>query len=169
MENKYFDPSEMIRGIQQLLVSDKKKIAFLFGAGTSLAKKEESSPCIPAIGKMTELVLTYLKEDKDNGKKYEEALTEIKEELEQQGQSLNIETLLSNVEEKSRIIGKGRLNNLTKEEFCTIENKICEKIRDIISVHKDVLGKENTLIQYDFAKWICNANRKFAVEIFTTN
>lgn len=169
MENKYFDPSEIIRGIQQLLVSDKKKIAFLFGAGTSLAKKEECSPCIPAIGKMTELVLEYLKEDKDNGKKYEEALTEIKEELEHQDQSLNIETLLSNVEEKSRIIGKGRLNNLTKEEFCTIENKICEKIRDIISVHKYVMGKENTLIQYDFAKWICNADRKFAVEIFTTN
>jgi len=95
MEEKYFDPSEMVRGIQQLLVSDKKKIAFLFGAGTSLAKKEDSSPCIPAIGEMTELVLTYLKEDEDNGKKYEKALTEIKEELEQQEQSLNIETLLS--------------------------------------------------------------------------
>lgn len=169
MKEKYFDPSEMVRGIQQLLVSDKKKIAFLFGAGTSLAKKEESSRCIPAIGKMTELVLAHLKEDEDNGKEYEKALTEIKEELEQQGQSLNIETLLSNVEEKNRIIGKGRLNNLSKEEFSTIGDKICKKIRDIISIHKDVLGKENTLIQYDFAKWICNADRKFAVEIFTTN
>lgn len=34
-----FDPSEYIKGIQQLLISDKKRIAFLFGAGTSLAKK----------------------------------------------------------------------------------------------------------------------------------
>jgi hypothetical protein len=169
MTEKYFDPSEMVKGIQQLLVSDKKKIAFLFGAGTSLAKKEESSPHIPAIRKMTELVLTRLKEDEDNGKKFEKALAEIEEELEQQGQSLNIETLLSNVEEKNRIIGQGTLNNLTKEEFSTIGNKICEKIRDIISVHKVVLGKETTLIQYDFAKWICNADRNFAVEIFTTN
>lgn len=169
MAEKYFDPSEMVKGIQHLLVSDKKKIAFLFGAGTSLAKKEESSPYIPAIGKMTELVLTHLKEDEDNGKKFEEALAEIEEELEQQGQFLNIETLLSNVEEKNRIIGKGTLNNLTKEEFSTIGGKICERIRDIISVHKDVSGKVTTLIQYDFAKWICNADRKFAVEIFTTN
>lgn len=159
----------MIRGIQQLLVSDKKKIAFLFGAGTSLAKKEESSPCIPAIGKMTELVLTYLKEDKDNGKKYEEALTEIKVELEQQGQSLNIETLLSNVEEKIRIIGRGTLNNLTKDEFDAIGERIREEIQKIVSVHTDVSGKESALIQYDFAKWICNADRKCAVEIFTTN
>ena len=30
------DPSEYIRQLQQILVSDKKKIAFLFGAGTSL-------------------------------------------------------------------------------------------------------------------------------------
>ena len=34
-----YDPSEYIRGLQQLLVSDKKRIGFLFGAGTSLAKK----------------------------------------------------------------------------------------------------------------------------------
>jgi hypothetical protein len=169
MAEKYFDPSEMVRGIQQLLVSDKKKIAFLFGAGTSLAKKEQASPCIPAIGKMTELVLAYLKEDKDNGKKYETALDEINEELKQQGQSLNIETLLSNFEEKIRIIGKGTLNNLSKEEFSIIRDNICGKIQEIVSVHKNILGKEDTLVQYDLAKWICNADRKFGVEIFTTN
>jgi len=169
MTEKCFDPSEIVRGIQQLLVSDKKKIAFLFGAGTSLAKMQESSPSIPAIGKMTELVLAHLKENADSGEKYKIALVEIDEELKQQGQSLNIETLLSNVEEKIRIIGKGTLNNLTKEEFDTIGEKIREKIQEIVSVHRDISGKEGTLIQYDFAKWVCNADRKFAVEIFTTN
>jgi len=169
MAEKNFDPSEMVRGIQQLLVSDKKKIAFLFGAGTSLAKKEQDSPSIPAIGKMTELVLSHLKNDKDNGKKFETAFAEIEEELKQHCQSINIEALLSNVEEKIRIIGKGMLNRLNKKELSTIGEKTREKIREIISVHKDVSGKENTLIQYDFAKWICNADRKYAVEIFTTN
>ncbi|MDD4436566.1 MAG: hypothetical protein PHS04_00820 [Tissierellia bacterium] len=52
------DPSEYVRGLQQLLVSDKKKIAFLFGAGTSLAKKNKNSLTIPAIGKMTEKIDT---------------------------------------------------------------------------------------------------------------
>lgn len=169
MAEKYFDPSEMVRGIQQLLVSDKKKIAFLFGAGTSLAKKEQSSPCIPAIGKMTKLVISYLKDDEDNGRKYETALDEIEEELKQQGQSLNIETLLSNIEEKIRIIGKGTLNHLSKEEFSIGRDKIYKKIQEIVSVHKNVLGKEDSLIQYDLAKWICNADRKYGVEIFTTN
>ena len=169
MANRYFDPSEIVRGIQQLLVSDKKKIAFLFGAGTSLAKKESNSPYIPAIGKMTELVLTYLKEDSVNGDKYKKALTEIEEELKQQNQPLNIETLLSNVEEKVIIIGNGTLNALTKDEFKTIREKIRGKIQEIVSVHKDIDSTENSLIQYDLAKWICNADRKFGVEIFTTN
>ncbi|WP_313256641.1 SIR2 family protein [Lacrimispora sp.] len=169
MEEKYFEPSEMVRGIQQLLISDKKKIAFLFGAGTSLAKKEQDSPFIPAIGKMTELVIAYLKEDEDNGEKYVRALDEIREELKQQGQLLNIETLLSNIEEKIRVIGRGTLNNLCKEEFSICRDKIYKKIQDIVSVHKNILGKEGTLIQFDLAKWICNADRKYGVEIFTTN
>ncbi len=50
-----------------------------------------------------------------------------------------------------------------------LEKKICKEIQNIVSVHTDVSGIESTLIQYDFAKWICNADRKFAVEIFTTN
>ena len=34
----YHDPSEYIKNLQQLLSSDKKRIGFLFGAGTSLVK-----------------------------------------------------------------------------------------------------------------------------------
>ena len=37
------DPSEYIKGLQQLLISDKKRIGFLFGAGSSMAKKDENS------------------------------------------------------------------------------------------------------------------------------
>ena len=59
------------------------------------------------------------------------SLDEIDAELDQQGQSLNIETLLSNVEEKIRIIGKGTLNDLTKDEFIAIGEKIREEITGI--------------------------------------
>ncbi len=54
------DPSEYIKGLQQLLISDKKKIAFLFGAGTSLAKKNKNSINIPAIDAMTSKIETVL-------------------------------------------------------------------------------------------------------------
>jgi len=72
------DPSEYIRGLQQLLISDKKKIAFLFGAGTSLAKKNSHSLNIPAIGIMTNDIVTKLSLSVP---RYKIALEEIKQEI----------------------------------------------------------------------------------------
>ena len=46
------DPREHIRGIHQILVSDKKRIGFLFGAGSSFATGLPTA-FIPAIEKMT--------------------------------------------------------------------------------------------------------------------
>ena len=166
-ETRYFDPAEIVRGIQQLLVSDKKKIAFLFGAGTSFAPKAKSADYVPAIGKMTEEVVDALLTDAVNGEKYKIALAEIDKELEQQGQCLNVETLLSNIEEKTKIIGNGTLNGLTKCDFIKVGDDVRKKIQELVSVHNK--EKLSFPLHYDFAKWICNADRKFGVEIFTTN
>ena len=77
MSELTYDPSEYIKGLQQLLVSDKKKIAFLFGAGTSVAKKNEISINIPAVAKMTEIVEKELCKTE----KYKSAIKEIKNEI----------------------------------------------------------------------------------------
>lgn len=96
------DPSEYIRGIQQILISDKKKIGFLFGAGSSLATKNETSLTVPAIGKMTsEIVEEVGKVDT----KYKTALEDIKEELGEK--NFNIETILSNLEQNHIYFEKG--------------------------------------------------------------
>lgn len=165
-----FDPTEYIKGIQQLLVSDKKKIAFLFGAGTSLAKKEKNFPSVPGVGQLTDLVVENLITDREKGVLYKVAIEEIKEELNEQTNSFNIESLLSNIEDKIRIIGGGTLNQLSKCDFQSMDKKIRDKIQESVSIHNRIEAKQNTsLIQYDFAKWICNADRKHAIEIFTTN
>ncbi|WP_291276182.1 hypothetical protein, partial [Flavobacterium sp.] len=101
------DPSEYIRGIQQILVSDKKKIGFLFGAGSSLASKNNKSLIVPAIEKMTSEIVEEI--GKDN-KKYKEAFVQIKVELGEQ--NFNIETILSNLEQKYSFMSTGTLNNL---------------------------------------------------------
>src|SRR5690554_4612807 len=111
MEIKTHDPSEYIRGIQQILVSDKKRIGFLFGAGSSLAWKDKNSLTVPAIGRLTKEIVDELSKEKD---KYKDALTEIESELEDK---FNIETLLSNLEQKSKLVGKNTLNGLEKEGF----------------------------------------------------
>ena len=163
----YFDPSEIMRGIRQLLISDKKRIGFLFGAGTSLAKKEQDSPTVPAIGKLTELVSNELKE------RYADALTSIKQDIEDSNLSFNVETLLSNVEEKINIVGKGSLNGLDKPNFIALCDQIKQCILKEVAVHKHInttnVEQLNKMIQVDFASWIQNANRKYGVEIFTTN
>ena len=161
------DPSEYVRGLQQLLVSDKKKIAFLFGAGTSLAKKNDASIIVPAMGKMTTAIEIELSKTAE----YQTAIKEIREEIKDQKKQYNIETLISNIEQKIEIIGNGTLNELGKEKFGSLLKEIKKQIRETVSVHKKILedNKLECLIHVDFAEWIGRANRKYPVEIFTTN
>lgn len=163
------DPSEYIRGIQQILISDKKKIGFLFGAGSSLAWKNEKSLTVPAIGKMTSEIVAEV--GKGN-KKYKEAFVQIEKEL--GTDNFNIEIILSNLEQKYSFIGGGTLNKLNQKEFADLIQKIKAEVRKKVSVHsekgkivtKDVVSE---LVQTDFANWIGQAERKFPIEIFTTN
>jgi len=161
------DPFEKIRGLQQLLVLDKKKIAFLFGAGTSLAKKNNDSIIVPAIEKMTRDIETKL----NATSKYKTAINEIRQEIESKELSYNVESLLSNIEQKIEIIGDGSLNKLGKNDFELLMNEIKRLIRETVSVHKQILkdDKLENLIHVDFAEWIGRANRKYPIEIFTTN
>lgn len=170
MEILTHDPSEYIRGIQQILISDKKKIGFLFGAGSSLAFKNEKSLTVPAIGKMTEEIVKKVGE---TNKKYKDALEEIKEEL--GAENYNIETILSNLEQKFSFIGKGTLNSMNQADFSDLIKEVKKGVREKISVHisseDKIVAKDivNELVQADFAGWIGQAERKYPIEIFTTN
>ena len=175
------DPTEYIRGIQQILISDKKRIGFLFGAGSSLATKAGGlkSLTVPAIVKMTNDIVSKVEDIKNE---YKIALGEIKLEL---GESnFNIETILSNLEQKFNFIGGSVLNSLKKEDFENLILEIKKNVREMVSVHKldlcDILTKRefsqtvttdivNELVHTDFANWIGQAERKFPIEIFTTN
>lgn len=167
--NKH-DPSEYIRGIQQILISDKKRIGFLFGAGSSLSKKSEKSLIVPAIGQMTKEIVQLVGEVEE---KYKTALEEIKKELDPK--NFNIETILSNLEQKAKFIGSGTLNSLEKEDFDKLIMEIKKNVRKMVSVHKvsdtEIAAKDVVceLVHTDFANWIGQAERKYPIEIFTTN
>lgn len=162
-KNDFHDPSEYIRGLQQVLVSDKKRIGFLFGAGTSLASKDKKSLTVPAIGKLTEQVVDELSTDK----KHEVAFKGIKEEL---GESFNLESVLSNLELKHDVIGNSRLNGLNKLGLSTLMKAFKRSVRRKVSVHEQYEEKiAASMVQVDFARWVGQAQRKHPVEIFTTN
>jgi hypothetical protein len=164
------DPSEYIRGIQQVLISDKKRIGFLFGAGSSLAEKSDKSLTVPAISKMTTEIIKIVAKVEE---KYEVALAEIKLEL--GDENFNIETILSNLEQKATFIGGGKLNTLEKTDFENLIIEIKKNVRTMVSVHQDgtknIVNTEivNELVHSDFASWIGQAERKYPIELFTTN
>ncbi|MEZ4690068.1 MAG: SIR2 family protein [Ignavibacteria bacterium] len=173
------DPSEYIRGIQQILISDKKRIGFLFGAGSSLARKNHSSLIVPAIGKMTAEIIQELC---DKNSKYKTVFNEIEDEIGKD--KFNVETILSNLELKLSIIGKSVLNSLKKDEFGVLISELKRLVRKKVSVHNvllcDISSKKEfyqiapkdiveQLVQTDFANWIGQAERKYPIEIFTTN
>lgn len=163
-----FDPSEYIRGIQQLLISDKKKIGFLCGAGTSLAKKDERTKVVPAVNNMTKSISTKLRKTQ----KFVSALDEIEAEIvvKYGDGRFNVETLLTNIEEKKEVIGQGSLNGLSQNEFLELSKEIKRNIHAIVSIHKKILVEDyEYMVHNDFARWIVNADRQYPVEIFTTN
>lgn len=161
------DPLEYIRGLQQLLVSDKKKIAFLFGAGTSLAKKNKLSENIPAIGKLTSDIEAEIKGVSTSSSAVLKAIDQIKDEI---GiEKYTIETLLTFLEIKKQVVGKGSINGLNHSDFENLIKLIKSKIRDKVSIHKHIETKLENVIHVDFAEWIGKADRRFPIEIFTTN
>jgi len=162
----YHDPREHIRGLQQLLISDTKRIGFLFGAGTSMALKEGApeSSVVPGVKAMTNEIIAALK-----GTAFEKAIESICAEVtEQYGQAL-IEYILSNIVQKEEAVGKEKLCGLSKDELGQLRKNIECQICNIVSVHKKADEFMRTLIHCDYAQWIAQATRKFGVEIFTTN
>ena len=159
----YHDPSEYIRNLQQLLVSDKKRIGFLFGAGTSLVKNPKTDKAyVPAIGQMTEAIINDIDDDR-----YKNAINEIKDEIENDKKPFTIETLLSKLELKQQVVGNGKINELDKSNFSELIRVIKTQIHSKVSIHKDIKCEE--LIHVSFAEWIQKADRKTSIEVFTTN
>jgi len=160
------DPREFVRGLQQILISDKKRLGFLFGAGTSMAIKEGANKgsIIPGIIKMTKIIIDSISENK-----YKSALEMIKKELKESKTDYYVEYILSNITQKEQVIGSEKLCGLAKADFEKLRKIIEDEMIKLASVHKKKDSFIDNLLHCDFAQWIAQASRKTPVEIFTTN
>ena len=160
------DPREHIRGIHQILVSDKKRIGFLFGAGSSFATGLPTA-FIPAIEKMTETIVT---EVEAHSPEFAAAIKEIQTETEALKVSFNIETLLSSIEAKRAVIGAGNLNGLDSVGFTDLAALVKTRVVKLVSVHETLVAEDRKKLAHArLANWIQKARRRFPAEIFTTN
>jgi len=160
------DPREFVRGLQQILISDSKRIGFLFGAGTSMAYKKGMSKesVVPGVQEMTKIVVHKIGEDN-----FRKALKQIEEELSATDMGFQIEYILSCIIQKEQVVGKETLCGLKKEDFEALRKTIEKEIIEIVSVHKKRARFIKDLLHCDFALWVSHAARKLPIEIFTTN
>lgn len=160
------DPREHIRGIHQILISDKKKIGFLFGAGTSFATGLPTVS-IPTIDLMT---ATIVAEVGAHSHVFAAAIEEIQTETELAKVTFNIESLLSSIEAKRAVIGAGKLNGLDSTGFTELAKLVKTGVVRLVSVHEALLDADRKKLAHArLANWIQKARRRFPAEIFTTN
>lgn len=160
------DPREHIRGVHQILISDKKRIGFLFGAGTSYATGVAAA-CVPAVEAMTKIVMSDVE---SCSAEYLAAVNEIKAETELAGSSFNIESLLSSIEAKRAVIGAGKLNGLDAEGFVGLAKRVKDKVVKLVSVHESLKADDRKCLAHArLSNWVQKARRRYPSEIFTTN
>jgi hypothetical protein len=158
------DPREHIRGIFQIFISDKKRIGFLFGAGTSFGTGLPAVQ-IPAIAKMTALIVDQLE---IISPKIKAAIQDIEKEI--GSDNFNIESLLTAIEAKKDIIGAGILNGLNADDFAALIAAVKTQVKALVSVHEKLTDPDiPKLGHYQVASWIAKARRVYPAEIFTTN
>lgn len=167
MKNIYsHDPREHIRGIHQILISDKKRIGFLFGAGSSFATGLPGV-FVPAIEEMTE---TIVDEIDTHSAKFKTAIKDIQTEIAAMKCAFHIETLLSTIEAKRAVIGKGKLNGLDSDGFSELATFVKNRVVKLVSVHEKLIAADRKKTAHArFANWVQKARRRFPAEIFTTN
>lgn len=160
------DPREHIRGVRQILISDKKRIGFLFGAGSSFATGLKNV-CVPLVESMTRIVIDEIMA---GSPEFATAVAEIKTEIEQGTGTFNIESFLSCVEAKRTVIGAGELNGLDLNQFSDLAKLVKTLVVKHVSVHEQLLADFGKGFAHaKLANWIQKARRRFPAEIFTTN
>jgi SIR2-like domain len=164
---KNHDPREQVRGLHQILTSDKKRIGFLFGAGTSFATGIPGIS-VPAIAKMTSDIVQNVSEQSTA---LATAIGDIETELACAKIAFNIESLLSSIESKRAVIGAGTLNGLDAAGFSKLAALVKEQVVKLVSIHENLCDTQNRkkLSHSQFSNWIQKARRRFPAEIFTTN
>ncbi len=166
MNQHTHDPREHIRGIHQILISDKKRIGFLFGAGSSFATGVKGVN-VPAIDDMTRVIVDKVEAQSPE---FAAAVKEIQAETEGNDLAFTIESLLSTIEAKRAVIGAGTLNGLDSIGFGDLANLVKTNVVTLVSVHDHLPPEERAKLAHaQLASWISKARRRFPSEIFTTN
>jgi hypothetical protein len=166
------DPRQAIELLRDHLATHNKPICFLFGAGTSSSVNIAApgampafTPLIPAINELTRKcgdAVAAL------GEAFEDAWARLVDECSAAGVDPNIEIILSRIRTKMTAMGAGdTLLGLDGARMAEVEKEIRKAIVKCAAPLETTIPAD--LPHHKFARWVRQATRKQAIEVFTTN
>jgi hypothetical protein len=169
------DPRQVIEDVRNHLAAHDRRLAFLFGAGTSSAvnvapapsagEKPRHEPLIPGSDGLTKICGTAVSAMGDTETSAWKTLVT---QCEEAGRPANVENVLSNVRMKIDAIGEGEsLLGLERKQLCEIERTICHAIARTACPAEEKIPKRTP--HDDLGAWVRKVNRAAPLEIFTTN
>jgi hypothetical protein len=163
----FHDPRREIETVRDHLASHDKPLAFLIGAGGSLAARNVAGePLVPGIQQLRDLCRQEVEKlGKASAAGYEAIRGELRSSL---GHEPTVEDTLSCVRTKlAALAGDDHLVGLDSAEMETVERTIRETIAGAVRPKDGEIAYP--LPHQALARWINSIDRRHAVEIFTTN
>lgn len=160
MGNSSHNPDQYMFGFRQLASNGKKKIGILLGAGAPVSINvgpsiENWISLIPNLDGLTKTVKSALSRED----------LEAYDSLEKSVENPNLEKILSKIRALAEVIGESKVHGYDSTQFISLSENICNLIRDAVS--KDL--PEGQTPYSELVSWINGVNRKYGVEVFTTN
>ncbi|WP_203417410.1 SIR2 family protein [Pseudomonas fluorescens] len=112
-------------------------------------------PLIPNIAGLEKIVLDKLSESQRG----------VYNQIKSSFSDSNLEKVLSRVRMLAEVVGDGKLFDYTEKDFSGLSEAICNSIREVVA--QDLPLGANPYSE--LVSWINGINRKYAIEIFTTN
>ena len=166
------DATSLVADLQDQLARHNKRIAFLFGAGTSCAVQVQSPedptnkvPLIPDVAGLTERCEQAISSDEP---KFAEAWQSIWTSCKETGRKPNVEDVLTRVRLMVEAISStDSLAGLSKSDLEKFEETMRREIARAVNPSTDDILDQ--LPHRQFARWLIKATRQQPVEVFTVN
>src|SRR6266478_4753980 len=152
--------------LQQALTPDKMRVAFLLGAGCPVSIRvpdgEGTRPLIPDIAGLTKQV----RESLEASHEHKDGFAAVVKRLAERGNAQpNIEQLLNLVRGMGEVVGTTDHDGLSADSLKALDKEICNVTVQVVQARLP----SQVSPYHHLATWIGAIQRRYAVEVFTSN
>ena len=161
------NPDRYMADLRQILSQGRKRIGIMIGAGGPMAIRvneagqieDGGGRLIPDVAGLTAAVVAGLTEQDG------QIIEILQAEIEEAGDAITIETILTQVRRLAQAIGKSTVHGLNGAAYGMLGRKICEGIGRKVRVNLPASPNPYS----ELISWISGTQREHSVEVFTPN